>query len=206
MYTHQSQILQGGVPLERADKALILIHGRGGSAQDMLNLGQQLNLEGFALLAPQATHNSWYPYSFIAPEQENQPALDSALELLSETLEIAKGAGISADHCYWLGFSQGACLTSEFVCRHARRYGGVAVLTGGVIGEELREDRYKGDFQETPILLSSGNPDPHVPVERVRESARVMKGLGAQVKTTVYEGKMHSISNEEIGLVRELFR
>lgn len=204
MYTHQKQLITAGVPLSSAEKAIVMIHGRGGTAADIFSLQRFLSVEDFALVAPQATNNSWYPYSFMAPENENQPALDSALEVVKSIVEALLIQGIEAEHIYFLGFSQGACLTLEYVARHARKYGGVIAFTGGLIGETLVADRYQGDFKQTPVLVTTGDPDPHVPLNRVEESMRDLEKLGAQTHLQVYKGKTHSISREELELANEL--
>ncbi|QNL50617.1 dienelactone hydrolase family protein [Olivibacter sp. SDN3] len=200
MYTHQKQFIKAGKPFTETDKALLLIHGRGGRAQDIISLQQYLKIAGMALYAPQATNNSWYPYSFMAPEASNQPALNSALELIHTAVADLTENGIATEKIYFLGFSQGACLTLEYVGRHAKKYGGVIAFTGGLIGEELVENRYTGDFQQTPLLITTGDPDPHVPVSRVKESVDILEQLGAQVTLEIYKGKTHSISPEEIAL------
>jgi len=204
MYTHQKQLITAGVPLSTAQKAMVMIHGRGGTAADILSLQRFLNVEDFALVAPQATNSSWYPYSFMAPENQNQPALNSAIELIASVVDALVIQGIETNHIYFLGFSQGACLTLEYAARNAQQYGGIIAFTGGLIGEALVVDRYQGDFQHTPVLITTGNPDPHVPLARVKESVAVLEKLHAQVALKVYNGKTHSISREELELANEL--
>jgi len=204
MYTHQRQLITAGVPLSTAQKAMVMMHGRGGTAADILSLQRFLNVEDFALVAPQATNNSWYPYSFMAPEEQNQPALDSAIQMVDDTIQALLIQGIELEHIYFLGFSQGACLTLEYVARNAHKYGGVIAFTGGLIGEELLIDRYQGDFAATPVLVTTSDPDPHVPLPRVEESVSVLEKLGANVRSQVYKGKAHSISREELELANEL--
>lgn len=202
--SHKLVLKYGGVPIEQADKALIMLHGRGGTADDILSISQYLNLAGFALIAPQATNRTWYPYSFLAPAKENEPWLSSAVEVVGETVEKVLNAGIAAERIYFLGFSQGACLTLEFTARNARRYGGIVAFTGGLIGDEIDTSKYKGDFEQTPVLLSTGDPDAHVPVDRVMASAEYIKGMNASVVEKVYPGKSHSISMKEIDLANQL--
>lgn len=204
MYTHDKQFIKAGKPFNETDKAIIMIHGRGGSAEDIASLQRFLHLEDMAIYAPQATNNSWYPYSFIAPEESNQPALDSAIAILGDAVTEIKANGVAEENIYFLGFSQGACLTLEFVGRNAKKYGGVVAFTGGLIGEQLQEDRYKGDFKQTPILITTGDPDPHVPLLRVEKSVSILESLGAEVNLKVFEGKMHSISKEELDLANKL--
>jgi phospholipase/carboxylesterase len=203
MYKHSKQISIGGIPAANAKAALIMIHGRGASADDIMRLASRLNVKDMALYAPQATNNSWYPYSFMAPVQENEPALSSALDIINQVVEQAIGDGISTDKIYFLGFSQGACLTLEYIARNAKRFGGAVAFTGGLIGEELELKNYTGDFAGTPVLITTGDPDMHVPLSRVNESVDVLKGLNANVTLKVYKGRPHTISFEELGLANE---
>ncbi len=203
MYTHQKQVFTSGTPIQEAQKAIIMIHGRGGSAEDIASLSRHLNLDGMAIYAPQATRHSWYPYSFLAPVEENQPALDSALASIDQVVGDLVKAGIATENIYFLGFSQGACLTLEYTARHAKRYGGIIALTGGLIGETLATDNYQGDFAGTPVFISTGNPDPHVPVSRVEESVSILEDLNASVTSRIYPGRMHTISPDEINLVNQ---
>ena len=204
MYTHQKQITTTGLPLAVAKKVVIMLHGRGATANSMFSLKEHLNLDDAAILGPEATHHSWYPYSFIAPVKQNQPALDSALAMLVELLEDIQAEGISREQIYFIGFSQGACLALEFTARNAARYGGVIAFTGGLVGEELDQSIYKGDFARTPILITTGDPDQHVPLSRVRESVTVLDGLNADVTLEVYKGRPHTILEEEINLANQL--
>jgi phospholipase/carboxylesterase len=203
MYKHSKQISIGGVPAANAKAALIMIHGRGASADDIMQLASRLNVKDMALYAPQATNNSWYPYSFMAPVQENEPALSSALDVVEQVVEQAIADGISSDKIYFLGFSQGACLTLEYIARNAKRFGGAVAFTGGLIGEELELKNYTGDFAGTPVLVTTGDPDPHVPLSRVKESVDVLKGLNANVTLKVYQGRPHTITFEELSLANE---
>ena len=201
---HKKNIQTAGKPLKEADKALILIHGRGADARDILGLASQLNVSEYALLAPEATNNSWYPYSFLAEPEQNEPWLSSALDLLKEIVDEVTKHGISTENIYLLGFSQGACLAVEFAARHAQKMGGIVALTGGLIGDKIYQENYTGDFNETPIFLSTGNPDPHVPVERVKESANILEKMNAQVHLKVYEGRPHTVSQDEIDVANQL--
>ncbi|RQP15289.1 alpha/beta hydrolase [Parapedobacter defluvii] len=204
MYTHEKQIIQAGKLAAHAKKAVVLLHGRGSTAQGILSLQRHLQLEDALLLAPQATHHSWYPYSFLAPRADNQPALDSALALVDEAVAEIIKLGIQPANLYFLGFSQGACLTLEYVARHAKRYGGVVAFTGGLIGESLDKANYRGDFAGTPVLVTSGDNDPHVPLHRIEESIAILRSLGAAVTAEIYPGKPHSISADETLLANEL--
>jgi phospholipase/carboxylesterase len=204
MYTHDKKVLTQGKPLAETGKALILLHGRGATAASILPLAHELGADDFTLYAPQATNNTWYPYSFMAPASQNQPALDSALELIDETVKGIQAQGIASKDIYLLGFSQGACLTSEYAARHAQRYGGLLIFTGGLIGQELATDTYTGNFDGTPVLITTGDPDPHVPVSRVDETVRQMEGMGAQVTRKVYPGRPHTILQEELELAKKI--
>lgn len=204
MYTHQKDIITAGVPVAEAKRAIIFIHGRGASAADILSLNDHLNIEDAALFAPQATNHSWYPYSFIVPVKENQPALDSALTIIKDLVTEIENAGISQEQIYFVGFSQGACLTLEYVTRNAGKYGGAVAFTGGLIGKELNMQNYKGNFKQTPVLITTGDPDPHVPVSRVELSEGILKKMGANVTLKIYPGRLHTITKTEIELAKKL--
>lgn len=195
---HQKNSIAAGKELTKNSKVLIMVHGRGGSAEDILTLSSHLTVNDFSLLAPQATNHTWYPYSFMAPPAQNEPWLSSALQVLKDMVNDLKSKGISAEHIFFLGFSQGACLTLEFVTRNAERYGGVVAFTGGLIGDKIYRDNYKGDFKGTPFFIGTSNPDPHVPVERVYATTNILKGLNAAVTEKVYEGMGHTINSDEI--------
>jgi phospholipase/carboxylesterase len=202
--SHKKNIVTAGAAIKEASKALIMIHGRGGTADNILSLSDHLQVKDFALLAPQATNNTWYPYSFMAPPVHNEPWLSSALLLLEEVLNDVTGQGIAAENTYFLGFSQGACLTLEFVTRNARRYGGIAAFTGGLIGDKIYPGNYKGDFARTPVFIGSSNPDPHVPVERVYATSNILKTMHAAVTEKIYNNMGHTINQDEIDLVNKL--
>lgn len=196
--SHTLDIKTGGKSLNEAEKVLIMIHGRGGSAQDIVSLSQHLNVKDYALLAPQATNGTWYPFSFMAPVEQNEPWLSSAVEMVEKTVQTALDAGIKAENIYFFGFSQGACLTLEFLARNAQKFGGAAAIIGGVIGEKIDRENYKGDFAQTPIFLGTSNPDFHVPVERVYATANILKEMNADVTEKIYANFGHSINQEEI--------
>jgi phospholipase/carboxylesterase len=194
-----------GTPLERAAHALIMIHGRGASAESMMPMASYLSLpENTAVLAAQAPKNTWYPSSFIAPVEVNQPDLDQALALIHSLVEQIVAAGISKQKIYFLGFSQGACLTLEYISRNATRYAGVVAFTGGLIGEELVRDQYQGDFEQTPILISTSNPDHHVPLRRVKDSGCQLERMNAKITVVAYPGKPHNITDEEMELANKV--
>jgi len=201
---HTKNIITAGRPLSQADKALILVHGRGGRAGDILFLADELNVGDYALLAPQATDNSWYPYSFLMPPTQNEPWLSSALDVLKQLVAEIKAAGISPENIYFLGFSQGACLTLEFVTRNATRYGGVAAFTGGLIGDRIYPENYRGDFRGTPIFIGTSDPDPHVPVPRVHATTKILQDMNASVTEEVYPLMGHTISQQEIDRANDL--
>lgn len=195
---HQKKIITAGKPLAEAKKALIMIHGRGGSAEDILSLAAHLEVKDFALLAPQATNNSWYPLSFLARPADNEPWLSSALATIAATAADIEKAGIPKENTYFVGFSQGACLTLEFAARNATRYGGIAAFTGGLIGDKIYPENYKGDFAGTPVFIGTSNPDPHVPVERVYASSNILQQMNAAVTEKVYNNMGHTITMDEI--------
>lgn len=202
--SHILNIKTAGIQLKQAEKALIMIHGRGGSAQDILSLSQHLNVKDYALLAPQALNHTWYPYSFIAPVDQNEPWLSSALEMVDQTVKAAVDAGIKPENIYFFGFSQGACLTLEFLARNAQKLGGAVAIIGGVIGDKIERDHYKGDFAGTPVLLATSNPDFHVPIERVYATANILREMNAEVTEKVYANFGHSINQEEIELANSV--
>jgi phospholipase/carboxylesterase len=195
---HTKNIISSGKEITKDSRILIMLHGRGGSAEDILSLSAYLDVKDFALLAPQATNNTWYPYSFLAPPAQNEPWLSSALSLLKDLLTELTAKGIPPEKIYLLGFSQGACLALEFITRNAGKYGGVVSFTGGLIGDKIYNENYKGDFQNTPVLIGTSNPDPHVPVERVYATTNILKNMGAAVTEKVYNNMGHTINQDEI--------
>ena len=198
MYNHSKQVITAGTPASEAEKAIIMLHGRGSSAWDIISLEKHLKLGNIVIFAPQATNNSWYPYSFLVPLKENQPALGSALELIGDIVKDIRAQNIPMNKIYFLGFSQGACLALEYTSRNACKYGGVIAFTGGLIGQSIDRDNYTGNFNQTPVLITTGDPDPHVPVIRVEESVSVLKELNADVTLKIYKGRSHTIQSEEI--------
>lgn len=202
--SHSLDLKTAGLSLSQAQKVLIMLHGRGGSAEDILSLSQYLNVKDYALLAPQATNSTWYPYSFMAPVEQNEPWLSSAIETVKKTVQKAIDSGIKTENIYFFGFSQGACLTLEFLARNASKYGGAAVIIGGLIGEKINIENYSGDFQQAPIFIGTSNPDFHVPVERVYASEKILKNMNADVRVNVYENLGHQINSEEIEAANEM--
>lgn len=197
---HQKIVLQTGTPLDKAERALIMLHGRGASAEDISSLAEYFDVEGYAILAPQATNHTWYPYPFISPVERNEPWLGSALDLVSSIVADIEKAGISSERIYIAGFSQGACLSLEFASRNARKWGGVVALSGGLIGETINAANYKSSFDGTPVLIASSDPDPHIPVARVRDSAQQLRELGAKVEERIYKNMGHTVTQEEVEL------
>lgn len=200
---HIKDLRTAGKKITEARSVLIMLHGRGAPAEDILGLASHLAVKEFALIAPQATNYTWYPHSFLVPPQQNEPWLSSALALLDEIVEEIHNEGIGYNHIYFTGFSQGACLTLEYVARHARAWGGVAAFTGGLIGDKIYKENYRGSFENTPIFIGSSDPDPHIPVERVRETTRILGGMEASVKEQIYPGLGHTISQEEIAIANQ---
>ena len=195
---HEYQLITTGKNFDEAEKVLIMVHGRGASAEDILSVASFLHVTDYTLIAPQATNNSWYPYSFIAPLQQNEPWLSSALSVLNKIVSDSLEKGKSKENIFFLGFSQGACLTLEYVTRNADKYGGVVAFTGGLIGDKIYKENYKGDFRQTPVFIGSSNPDTHVPVERVYASANILRDMNASVTEKVYNNMGHTINQDEI--------
>ena len=195
---HKKEFITAGQSLETASKVLIMMHGRGGSAEDILGLSDHLQVKDFAIVAPKATNNTWYPYSFLMPPQQNEPWLSSALQVIKEIINDLVAKGVTQELIYFLGFSQGACLTLEFVTRNATRFGGVVALTGGLIGDKIYEQNYVGNFDGTKIFIGTSAPDPHVPVQRVHDSELILRKLNAAVTVKVYKGMGHTINQDEL--------
>jgi predicted esterase len=204
---HASQpVLGAGPSPEDAAATLVLLHGRGATAGSILALHAEIGIRALAALAPQAAGDSWYPYSFLAPLEENQPYLDSALRKLRSIVDDLIGRGVPAERIALLGFSQGACLTLEFVARNPQRYGAVIGLTGGLIGPPGTPRQYTGSLDGTPVFLGTSDPDPHVPFERVRETKEVLSRLGARVELRRYPGMPHTINEDELETGRQLLQ
>ena len=195
---HKKEIHVAGKKIQEAEKALILLHGRGAPAEDILGLSAHLAVRDFALLAPQATNHTWYPHSFLALPMHNEPWLSSALDVINELVNDIYKAGIDFRNIFFCGFSQGACLTLEYVARNARPWGGVAAFTGGLIGDRIYPENYDGDFAGCHVFIGSGSPDPHVPVERVQETTAIFRSMHAKVSEKIYRNIGHTIIEDEI--------
>ncbi len=195
------RVLTAGRPLDQAEGVVILLHGRGGSADDILSLAGPMNAPNLAFLAPEAAGNTWYPNSFLAPRGANEPWLSSALNRIAT---LIAETGLPPERIVLGGFSQGACLASTFVASHPARYAGMMALTGGIAGPPGTKFTYSGDLGGMPALLLSGVPDPHIPWERVEETAEVLTGMGAKVTVRRYPGRPHTVSMDEIQLAHEL--
>jgi phospholipase/carboxylesterase len=198
-----SNWIQTGLPLSASKKAFILLHGRGATAESILSLADYLELSDFSIFAPQAAQRTWYPYGFMASDEGNLSALNSSLQQVSLLFQFLIENGKAPEQIYVMGFSQGACLSLEFAARNVQKLGGVVAFTGGLIGEKLEEKKYSGDFQGTPILLSSSAHDMHVPAQRINDSAQLLQKMGAEVSLKFFEDELHTIRPEELTWVNQ---
>ncbi len=204
---HQDQpVHTDGAPLGDAQAGLVLLHGRGASAQGMLQLADDLDVPDIAHLAPQARMRSWYPQSFMAPRDQNEPELASALATIGDVLGRLADAGIGPARTVLLGFSQGACLATTYAAQTPQRYGGVVGLSGGLIGPEGASFDYEGSLDATPVFLGCSDQDPYIPRARVAETADVLRALNADVTPRIYEGLGHTINDDERQHARSLLR
>lgn len=199
-------VRHAGAALAAARAVMVLLHGRGATAESILELADELDVPDVAYLAPQAPGGSWYPYSFLSPIERNEPWLSSALEMVDETVSRVSAAKDGAEKVVLLGFSQGACLAAEYAARHPRRYGGLVVLTGGLIGPDGTPRDYTGTLDGTPVFLGCSDVDIHIPKERVVESAEVLRRLGGEVTMRLYPGMGHTVNGDELDAVRALLR
>lgn len=201
---HQNQpIASAGADLNSAKAVMIVIHGRGDSAENILTLANEFGRNDIAYLAPQAANHTWYPLSFMAPMDQNEPGITSGLRAVDELVNYAGENGFDASSVYLLGFSQGACLATEYVARHPRKYAGVFGLSGGLIGPPATPRDYKGSLQNTHIFLGCSDIDPHIPVERVHETAEVFEKMHAEVDKRIYEGMGHTVNDDELHHIRQ---
>ena len=199
-------VLASGVKLTDAGGAVVMIHGRGATAESILAMVPAVGAPGLAYLAPQAQDNTWYPFSFLSPIPQNEPGISSGMRSIERVLDAIQAAGIPPERTVLLGFSQGACITTEFVARHARRYGGVAGLSGGLIGPEGTPRDYQGSLGGTPVFLGCSDIDSHIPAGRVRETAEVLSSLGGKVTMRLYPGMGHTVNEDEIESVRAMLQ
>jgi predicted esterase len=200
----QAAMIGRGEEPAQAKAALVMIHGRGDSAAGILSLADALDVAGYALLAPEASGYEWYPYSFLAPLEQNEPWLSSALAKVGSALALLAKAGIPAERTALLGFSQGACLALEYAARNARRYGAIIGLSGGLIGPDGTPRDYSGLLSGTPVFLGCSDIDPHIPAARVRETATVLEGMGADVTMRLYPGLGHTVNQDEVDAVNRM--
>ena len=204
---HQGQpILTTGAPLTQARAASIMIHGRGATAESILSLANEFDVEDVAYLAPQAANNTWYPYRFLEPIERNEPWLSAALNVIDNLIQHVSASGIPAKRLLLLGFSQGACLALEYAARHAQRYGGIVGLSGGLIGPEIAPQRYAGSFAGTPIFLGCSDVDPHIPLDRVHATTRLLRQLDGDVTERIYPNLDHTVNQDEIDFVNQLLQ
>lgn len=199
---HHYTILEKGKQLDKASQALIMLHGRGGTAHDIVKLADEFDADTFYIAAPQATNDSWYPYSFMEEEEKNEPWLTSAVEIVKRLIDETSRY-IPTNQIYIMGFSQGACLALETSSRYAVKYGGVVAFTGGLIGKTVNSEKYKGNFEGTKVFIGNSDRDPHVPLLRSKQSLELMERLGAHVTLKVYEGMSHTINEDEINWVKQ---
>jgi predicted esterase len=206
-HPHQGQpVLHGGEALQEAKAAMILVHGRGATADSILTLADEFPVSGFAYLAPQAANGTWYPNSFLSPIVSNEPYLSSGLAVISSVFDSLEAAGIPPAQTILLGFSQGACLSLEFAARNAQRFGGVVGLSGGLIGPEGTPRNYSGALAGTVVFLGCSDVDPHIPLTRVHDSAEVLRRLGGGVTERIYPGMGHTVNEDEINFVLQLMK
>ena len=197
-------VVMRGRALADARAAVIMVHGRGASAQSILELAAAIPHADVAYLAPGASGGTWYPMSFMAPTVQNEPGITSGISVIHALIDQAVAAGVAEERIILLGFSQGACLASTSAQRRPRRYGGVIVLSGGLIGPPGTQWSSDGDFAGTPIFLGCSDIDAHIPEPRVRESAAHLEQMGADVTCRIYEGMGHMVNEDEIAFAREL--
>lgn len=202
---HQkSNIVTGGVSTADAELAMVMIHGRGASAESIITLANEFDTGNIHYRAPQASQHTWYPYSFLQPTEQNEPGLSSGLQVIFDIISNLEKGGIAKQKIILLGFSQGACLATEFVARHPAKYGGLIALSGGLIGETVHPEKYEGDLDGTAYFVGCSDADPHIPVERVDESVQIMKKLGAQVTKKIYPGMGHTVNRDEIDHIKKI--
>jgi phospholipase/carboxylesterase len=206
MTTIANELIRAGAPVGAARAAMVLVHGRGASAEGMLGLADAFDAKDIAYVAPQARLGSWYPHSFMAAISQNEPYLSDALKTLSSVVGDLERQGVPSDRIVLVGFSQGACLALEFAARNARRYGGVVGLSGGLIGPEGTPRTYAGSLAGTPVFLGCSDVDFHIPLARVHESTEVLTKLGGDVTEIIYPGMGHTVVQDEIDHVKKILQ
>ena len=207
MIHHEGQpLVMRGVPLEESHAVAIMIHGRGRTTDDILELSTRIGNTAFTYLAPTAKDNTWYPYGFMEAKEKNELLLSSALAVYDSLIRTVVEKGIPKERIVLLGFSQGACLTAEYAVRHAERYGAIVLFTGGLIGPPGTSWSYPGSFHGTPVFLGTSDVDEFVPLGRVQESTAVFRQMGAQVIERVYPGMDHIVNDDEIAIARAMMQ
>ena len=203
---HQNQqVLKAGANLNNAKAVMIMIHGRGASAESILQLGTSLNhADKITFLAPQASNFAWYPYSFLAPQEQNQPGLNSGLQAIFDIIALVETQGFDMDKIFLLGFSQGACLASEFIARHPAKYAGLIALSGGLIGNNILSDNYSGNLEQTPVFMGCSDVDPHIPMQRLTETATIFEKINGSLTKRIYPGMGHLVNDDEIDHINQM--
>jgi predicted esterase len=205
--SHEDQpVFSAGTKLEDASAAMILLHGRGAGAQDILSLSTYLDRPGLAFLAPQAEGYTWYPNRFIFPIEQNEPYLSSALKTIDRIVREVEAKGITTDKIFISGFSQGACLASEYVIRNPKRYGGLIAFSGGYIGALNVPRTSSGDLEGMPAFLGCSDIDPHIPLQRVKETSALLSAMGARVTEKIYPNMEHTVNEDEIQQAKDLMQ
>ncbi len=199
-------VVTAGEPLSRARAAVLLLHGRGAAPEDILSLSEELGSTGLAFLAPRAEGGQWYPYSFLEPLERNEAGIHRGFQTIDTLFSLLGGSGIGPERVFLGGFSQGACLALEYAASHARRYGGIFGLSGGLIGPEGTQRSYAGSLAGTPVFIGCSDGDPYIPKGRVVESAKVMEGLGGAVTLRLYPGAPHAVNEDEIEEMQSILR
>jgi predicted esterase len=203
--SHEDQpVFSAGTKLEDAFAAMILLHGRGAGAQDILSLSTYLDRPGLAFLAPQAEGYTWYPNRFIFPIEQNEPYLSAALRTIDRIVREVEAKGITTNKIFIAGFSQGACLASEYVIRNPKRYGGLIAFSGGYIGPLNVARTSSGDLQGMPAFLGCSDIDPHIPLQRVKETSVLLAAMGARVNEKIYPNMGHTVNEDEIQQAKDL--
>ncbi len=200
------RVVMTGEPLDSAYAAMIMLHGRGATAENIITLAEEFDTDGFVFIAPQAADNTWYPHSFLNPIESNEPGITSGLNKISSLIAMVEDRNIPSERIYLLGFSQGACLTLEYAARHAKRYGGIFGLSGGLIGANVTASNYSGLMNSTPVFLGCSDVDPHIPVERVHETADIFNKLDADVTKVIYPGMGHTVNEDELDFINNLLK